>query len=505
MLRILRSGQRWLTAILVGGIGFVFVVLYGWQSGPSDYSYSEQIVKVGPLEFGIAEFQRVRERREAAIQEQMGDAYKPTKEMREALDNLAARELVEGGLLALAAGDLGLQVTTREIERLVLADPGFRNEEGKFDRENFEKFTQYEYGSQKAFMADRRLALLSIKMLSLLQSQPEVSEGEAREAARRDLEEVQIAFATLDAGKGDPPEIAADAIAAAIAGRVEEIAKIYQEKGEVYNRPERVRARHILRTVARGASEEDVARVRGEIVAASERIAKGEPFEQVAAEVSQDPGSQNRGGDLGFFARGQMVKEFEDAAFGLTPGQMSGPVKTEFGFHLIELEERQEALTRPLESVREEIAKELLLREALRERARGHAEQLAEAVRGGQTLEAAAREREIAVRRTGWLSRRNGFVPGLGTSPEVLAAAFVLTPGTSSPRIFEAGDGFALVQLLERKEADPAQVDALVEKKREDLLTAKREARIGAWMEAHRTALVESGELVINLEPIRGS
>jgi len=75
-------------------------------------------------------------------------------------------------------------------------------------------------------MADRRLALLSMKMLSLLQGQPEVSEGEAREAARRDLEEVQIAFATLDAGKGDPPEIAADAIAAAIAGRGEEIAKI---------------------------------------------------------------------------------------------------------------------------------------------------------------------------------------------------------------------------------------------------------------------------------------
>ena len=206
-------------------------------------------MKVGPLEFGIAEFERVRERREAAIQDELGDRYDP-RAMRETLDNLAARELVESGLLALAAEDLGLQVTTREIERLVLADPGFRNEEGKFDREQFEKYTQYVYGSQKAFMADRRLALLSMKMLSLLQSQPEVSEGEAREAARRDLEEVQIAFATLDAGPGDPPEIAADAIAAAIAGRAEEIAKIYQEKGEEYNRPERVRARHILRTVA---------------------------------------------------------------------------------------------------------------------------------------------------------------------------------------------------------------------------------------------------------------
>jgi peptidyl-prolyl cis-trans isomerase D len=503
MLRILRSGKRWLTAILIAGIGTVFVVFLGLQ-GPSDFTRTQQIVKVGPLEFGVAEFERVRERREQAIQEQLGDRYDP-RAMRDTLDNLAARELVEGALLALAAGDFGLHVTTQEIERLVLADPGFRNAEGKFDRMQFEEFTQYIYGSQKAFMADRRLALLSMKMLSVLQSQPEVSEGEARDAARRDLEEVQIAFAALDAGEGDPPEIAADAIAAAIAGRGEEIAALYQEKGEEYNRPERVRARHILRTVPTGASEAEVARVRGEIEAAAERIAKGEAFEQVAAELSEDPGSKIRGGDLGFFARGQMVKGFEDAAFALTPGQTSPPVKTEFGWHLIKLEERQDALTRPLEAVRDEIAKELLVREALRDRARGRAEKLAETVRGGQTVEAAAKQQEVAVRRTGWLTRRNGFVPGLGTSPEILAAAFVLAPGTSSPRIFEAGDGFALIQVLERKEPTPDQIDAIAEQKREELLAAKREARIGAWIEARRAALVESGELVINLEPIRRS
>ncbi len=503
MLRILRSGQRWLTAILVAGIGTVFVVFLGLQ-GPSDFTSSQQIVKVGPLEFGIPEFERVRERREAAIQEELGDNY-DARAMRETLDNLAARELVESSLLALAAGELGLHVTTREIEGLVLADPGFRDEQGRFDRKRFEEYTQYAYGSQKAFMADRRLALLSLKMLSLLQSQPEVSEGEARDVARRDLEEVQIAFVALDASAGDPPEIAPEAIAAAIAGRGDEIAKRYQEKGDEYNRPERVHARHILRTVAPDASPADVDRARGEIEAAAKRIEGGEAFEQVAAELSQDPGSKLRGGDLGFFARGQMVKDFEEAAFALAPGRLSGAVKTDFGFHLIRVEERQEALARPLESVREEIATELLRGEALRARARERADQLAEAVRGGQSLEAAARERAINLGRSGWLARRNGFVPGLGTSPELMATAFVLEPGKSSPRVFEVGDVFALVQLLERKQADPAAVDALVEKKREELLAAKREARIGAWIEARRAALVEAGELVLNMEPIRGS
>jgi peptidyl-prolyl cis-trans isomerase D len=502
MLRILRTGQRWLTAILIAGIGTVFVVFLGLQ-GPSRFASTDRIVKVGPLEFGLPEFERVRERREAAIQAELGEHYDARK-MRETLDNLAARELVESSLLALAAEDLGIHVTTREIERLVLADPGLRDEQGKFDQKRFEKYTQYVYGSQKAFMADRRLALLATKMLSLLQSQPEVSEGEARDVARRDLEEVQIAFVALDAGSGEPPEIKPEAVSDALAKRGDEIAKLYQEKGEEYNRPERVHARHILRAVAHDASAADVERARGEIEAAAKRIESGESFEQVAADVSEDPGSKDRGGDLGFFARGQMVKEFEDAAFALAPGQMSAPVKTDFGFHLIKVDERQEALTRPLESVREEIAKELLTREALRERARARAQELADAVKGGQSLETAARERKIDLRRTGWLTRKNGFVPGLGTSPEVLAMAFVLPRGKSSPQIFEVGNEFALVQVLDRKEAVPTEVDALVEKKREELLAAKRDARIGAWIEARREALEKSGDLVVNLKPVRG-
>jgi parvulin-like peptidyl-prolyl isomerase len=334
MLRILRSGQRWLTAILVLGIGTVFVVFLGLQGGPSNFSSAgSHVVKVGSYEFGVPEFERVRERREESIREELGEQY-DARAMRDTLDNLAARELVESALLALAAEDLGIHVSAREIERLVLSDPGLRDEQGKFDRKRFEEFTQYNYGSQRAFMADRRLALLSFKMIALLQSQPEVSEGEAREAARRGLEEVKIAFTAIDPSVGDAPEIAPEKVAEAIASRSEEIAKIYQERTDLYNRPERVHARHILRTLAPDAPAEEVERVRGEIEAARKRV-ETEPFEQVAAELSQDPGSQQNGGDLGFFARGQMVKAFEDAAFALTPGQISDPVWSDFVFNLI--------------------------------------------------------------------------------------------------------------------------------------------------------------------------
>ncbi len=504
MLRVLRGGQRWLTAILVIGVGAVFVIFYGLQ-GPVDYASSQRLVKVGPHEFGIAEFERVRDRRQAAIERELGDQF-DARAMRETLDNLAARDLVDSALMALAAEDLGLRVTTREIERLLLSEPGFRNEEGRFDRERFGYFIDREYGSQKAFMAEQRLSMLSVKMVGLLAGLAEVSEGEARDTARRELEEVKIAFVVLRADPaGKEPEVGAEEIQVALASRGEEIAKRYQEMGEVYNRPERVRARHILRTLARDASPAEVDRVRAELEAAAARIAAGEAFETVAQELSQDPGSQVRGGDLGFFARGQMVREFEDAAFALSPGQVSDPVRSDFGFHLIRVEERQEALARPLEAVREEIATDLVRSEKLREASRARAQELADAVRGGQSLEDAARAREIDLRRSGWVARRDGFVPGLGSAPELRAAAFVLEPGSSSSRIFDVSGSFALVQLLERKDADPASLDALVEQKREELLQAKRNERLEAWIDTRREALMESGELVVDLEAIRGS
>ena len=503
MLRILRSGRRWLTALLVAGVGAVFVVFLGIQ-GPMDFASTQHLVKVGPLEFGAMEFERVRDRREQAIQSELGDRYDP-RALSETLDNLAARELVELGLLALAAQDMGLHATTREIERLVKADPGLHNDEGRFDKELFGRYVDIEYsGSQRAFMQERRLVILATKMLSVLQNQTEVSEGEAREAARSGLEEVQIAFVAIPATAGDPPEIAPAAVAAALASRTEEIEQRYHELGDQYNRPERVHARHILRQVARDASDAEVERVRGEIEAARARIEKGEPFEKVAAELSEDPGSQINGGDLGFFARGQMVKDFEEAAFALAPGQMSGPVRSDFGFHLIKVEERQEALVRPLEAVREEIALDLLRRDELRKAARARADQLAETVRGGKKLEDAARELSIDVRRSGWLARSgNGFVPTLGAAPELVATAFVLSPGQSSPRVFEVGDVFALIQVLDHKAADPQRVEELVATKREELLQAKRAARMAAWIDARRKQLTDSGELQVNLASVK--
>lgn len=503
MLETLRSGQRWITALLVGATGVVFVLFLGLQ-GPLTSSQASAVVSVGPYHFGAREFERSRARREAALQEQLGEQY-DARALSDTLDQLTARELVDRALLALEAEQLGLRVSRKEIERLVLDDPGFRDESGRFDLEAFEQWTQYEYGSQSAFIEERRLAALSYKMIQLLHGQPQVSPAEARDAVARELEEVQIAFVSFDGAAGAPAdEIAPEAVKRALEERSEELHALYEERSGVYNVPEKIRARHILFAVDSGADAAASAAVQAEAEQALKALREGGDFEALAAKRSDDPGSKAKGGDLGFFARGQMVPAFDEAAFALQePGQLSELVRTPYGLHVIRLEERQAPVSRSYDEVSEELARELLTREAATARAREKADSVVAAVRSGKSLEEAAREAELQIDRSGWLRRRpDGYVPGLGAAQDVLAAAFAADVGHSLPRVFEVGDRLALIQVLDRKAGSPEQIDSQIEARRQQLLAEKRDARSSAWLEARRAQLIQDDALQVDLQSL---
>ena len=103
-----------------------------------------------------------------------------------------------------------------------------------------------------------------------------------------------------------------------------------------------------------------------------------------------------------------------------------------------------------------------------------------------------------------WLKRRpDGFVPGLGAIPDLLATAFAMEPGQSSPRIFETDDVVALVQTLEHKPADAQVIEQRLPSVREQLLESKRNARADRWVNARREELVASGELFVDLPESR--
>jgi peptidyl-prolyl cis-trans isomerase C len=132
----------------------------------------------------------------------------------------------------------------------------------------------------------------------------------------------------------------------------------YKENEEDYNKPEEVRASHILIKVAQSATEEEKAAAKAKIEKLLKELKGGADFATLARENSDCP-SRVKGGDLGFFERGSMVKPFEDAAFGMQPGQMSDVVETQFGYHIIKITERKPAGQTPFEKVKADIIKTL--------------------------------------------------------------------------------------------------------------------------------------------------
>jgi peptidyl-prolyl cis-trans isomerase C len=131
----------------------------------------------------------------------------------------------------------------------------------------------------------------------------------------------------------------------------------YRANPDAYRVPEQVHARHILRKTAPGA---DAAPIRVQLEAIAARIDGGEDFAALAKEFSEDKGSAEKGGDLGFFGRGRMAVPFEEAAFALKePGQLSPVTETRFGLHLIQLVERKPASVRPFAEVKAVIVSKL--------------------------------------------------------------------------------------------------------------------------------------------------
>jgi peptidyl-prolyl cis-trans isomerase C len=138
----------------------------------------------------------------------------------------------------------------------------------------------------------------------------------------------------------------------------EEMAAYYEANPEKFETPERVRARHILVRLNPEMEDAEKEAARKKIETVKEKLSSGEDFEKLVSENSDCPSSKN-GGDLDYFARGQMVKPFEDAAFAMNPGEISDIVETQFGYHIIKVEDKQTAATLSFEEAREGLAEQL--------------------------------------------------------------------------------------------------------------------------------------------------
>lgn len=134
----------------------------------------------------------------------------------------------------------------------------------------------------------------------------------------------------------------------------------YKARQEEFRTPEMIKARHILIRFEKNASVEAKASAEQKAKALLDRIKAGEDFAKVATEASEDKASQKKGGDIGYVTRGKTVKPFEEAAFQLRVGEVSGLVGSSFGWHIIKVEDKKAEGVQPFEKVKEDIRKKIL-------------------------------------------------------------------------------------------------------------------------------------------------
>ena len=220
----------------------------------------------------------------------------------------------------------------------------------------------------------------------------------------------------------------------------------YNAHASDYKVDEQVRVRHILIKVASPA-EDAAAKAKAQGIL--DQLHKGGDFADLAKKNSDDPGSKTQGGELGFIKRGATVPPFEQAAFSLQPGQTSGLVKSQFGYHIIQTEEKQTAHTRPFDEVKPQILA-ALTQQKEQAAQQAYAGQLAgEAKKSG--LQATAAAHHLALQTTDFV-QQDAVVPGVADASKLLTAAFAATKG-AAPAMASTGDGFAVYQVQDVRAA----------------------------------------------------
>ena len=226
-----------------------------------------------------------------------------------------------------------------------------------------------------------------------------------------------------------------------------ELQAYYAAHQAQYEVKEQVKARHILFAVPQGSDAKVDAAAKAKAEGVLKQVRAGGDFAALAAANSDDPGSKGSGGDLGFFTRGKMVPPFEKAAFALQAGQTSDLVKTDFGYHIIQVTQHDTPHIRPLAEVKGEIVP------VLEQQKVGSAEQnyanalVAEAKKNG--IEKTAAAHGLRAVTTDYIAR-DGVVAGVSEGTALMAGAFAEAKG-AAPAAASTGDGYAVYQTLDVK------------------------------------------------------
>lgn len=385
MLRTIREySQSIFVYAIFGVLVFVFAVSFGPNSSSCGASNTDFAARVNGDIIARAEYSA----RLAQQVRRFGGNLSAKQITQLGINKRVIDSMIENRLLAQQATSRGLQVEDDElVEHLAIAY-GVKG----ISLERYESFVRQTFNTTvPRFEARVRDEIKASKISELVRKSVSVSDEELKTEYWRQRNRAKVTFIRFDAeenaGLDRDQVLNAEALAAALTEDEALTARYEKDKFTLYHTDKRVKARQILKKVSSDASPGDVAAAKTALVELKTRLDRGEDFAALAKEYSEDSASKDSGGDIGYIVRGQRAADLVDAVFALqVDGITAEPVKTRQGWHLLQATEVVPPEDKPLDEVREQVAKSVLLSRGAEARAMAEAGNLLKKLIAGESL-----------------------------------------------------------------------------------------------------------------------
>ena len=521
MLQAIRDhAQGWIAWVIVGLIILTFALF-----GIDQYARGDKVVVVAEVngeDITGNQFMTMYNRQKQRLQQQFGEMYDQVVKD-EDLRSQVLDALIESEEIRQWAADNHMVISDQQLATAIHAASVFQKD-GKFSQKIYEDVLLRNGLNVARFEQEQRQFLSENQFKNLTETSGFATATEVDQLASLQAQQRKVSYLRVDQrpflktaivsddqikkyyedhlkNYVEPEKVSIDYIelskeklADKVAVTDDIIKGYYDENKSQFTLPEKRHAKHILITVDAQTPEADKAAL-DKIAMIQKKLKTGESFEELAKTYSQDPGSAKTGGDLGTFEQGMMVPEFDEAVFSMKEGEVSKPIKTQFGYHLIKLVKIEPKSQQPLSAVKDEVTKQYKLQEAEREYFDVLEKLNTIAYEQTDSLEPAAAEAGLKVMTSELFSREGGKGTILSNS-KVINSAFsddVLKSHLNSASIEIAPNDSVFIRVNNHQDARQKTLDEVSASIREELV---REAAVAesAKLGTELLAKIKAGE-----------
>lgn len=504
-----KHAKSWLIKFLIAIIAIVFIFYFG-------YSFTSQrglkVASVNGESISGLEYQKAYRNLLEALQREYKNVW--SDNLIEAFDlkNRALESLIDQKLLSQEARRIGLDITEKEIQDQIMAYPAFQFK-GRFDENRYRSLLYHNRMNAEDFEADIAREMLQNKLNQFLMTFLQVSDQEVldhytfsnekvkisfvqfspesfREAVKIDdtlmeeyfsdhkeeyriPEKMKISYIIIDPERYGDKVVVTDQL----------IEEYYEYNIETFKEEKQVKARHIIFKLKRDATEDEEKEAREKASSVLDKARKGEDFGTLAKAYSEGP-SGEKGGDLGYFSKGQMEKTFEEASFKMKQGQISELIRTSFGYHIIKVEDIKEARTKGLEEVREQVSDVLIKNESM-DLAREKALSLIDQMPYDVDLVQYAKQHNVPIGHSGYFSQDEP-IPDIGGDEKLRKSIFSLQKNDVS-EVIELKNKLYVIQVVDKKASYLPEINEVSDQLKKDftahLATLKAKSAAEQYLE----------------------